>query len=239
MIHMTPTIITLSKGSLTEEELLNQPAIKKHLRYDTYIRVNDILLTTMFRDSRTHKYARDLESMTDLLKFIEWQVASNSIALRNGVIIRPSHYNQPLPGMGVVTVEELAQEVFLKLIRQSPKIITLAYLTSTIRCIGIDCKRKAVLRHTASLSLLQGKDEYGYYRSETYEQEVQDRFTLDPEASLVHEKLVKALSPVEQKVLFGLLGNLDGQSLADEIGIHRRTIYLVKNRIKSVMGDHL
>jgi DNA-directed RNA polymerase specialized sigma24 family protein len=227
-------IITLSKGKLTESQLLNHPAIIDHLKYDTYIRIGDVLLTTMFRETVRYKKVSNLGSFESLVDFIEHRISFNSIALRNGNYVRPSQYNQSLPGMGILTLEDLAQDVLMKLLRQSPKIITLSYLDTTIRCLGIDAKRKAVLRHTSSTGNVMFEED-----DREYEWGMADRLATDPEASLIYERLVGVLSPVEQKVLLGLLGNLDGQSLADEIGIHRRTIYLVKNRIKVIMSNHM
>lgn len=231
---MSPKIITLFTGKLPLEDLLNQPAIAAHLKYDTYIRLGDVLLTTMFRDSAKHKSSRDLGSMKDLVAFIENRVSFSSVALRNGYNVLPSHYNQPISGMGIITLEDLAQDVLLKIMRQSPKIITLAYLDTTIRCLGIDHKRKAILRHTESTNR-----QFFDYEEEEYEWSPGDILATDPADSLVLERLVNQLSPIEQQVLLGLLGNLDGQTIADDNGIHRRTVYLVKNRIKSIMSEHM
>jgi DNA-directed RNA polymerase specialized sigma24 family protein len=231
---MIPKLINLSVGKLSESQLLSHPNIKPQLRYDTYIRVGDVLLTTMFRETIRFKSVSKLISMESLLLFIKHRISFSSIALRNGNSIRPSQFNQPLAGMGIVTLEDLASDVLIKILRQEPKIITLAYLDMTIKCIGIDAKRKAVLRHTESVNrvfLNNSEDEY--------EWSMVDKFSATPEDSLVFERLIKELSPVEQKVLLGLLGNSDGQSLADDIGIHRRTVYLVKNRIKSLMHKHM
>lgn len=232
---MSPNIITLSVGTLTQEELLNQPAVVNHLRYNTYIRLGDILLTTMFRDSAGHKHARDLGSIESLISFIEYRVSFSSVALRNGQCVVASHYNQPLPGMGIVTLEDLAQDVLIKLMSQSPKIITLAYLDTAIRCIGIDHKRKAVLRHTESLNKQHNTDD----EEGSYVWDVTDHMATDPRDSAVFERLAHELSPIEQQVLLGLLGNLDGQTIADDNGIHRRTVYLVRNRIKKIMAEHM
>ncbi len=231
-----PTIITIVPGSYTDQELLEYTGIAEEIRYDTYIRYGNVLLTAMFRDQDTHVRNRDLGSMGDFVNFLKLRIAYSPIAAKNGNYVKFNNYDQPLHNMGLLTLNDLTQEVLLKLYRMSPRIITLSYLSSAIKSVGIDNIRKAGSRIPSDSDIgLRPQMGAGIHNQtiNTRGDEEASRLVLDPLASLEFDESLSSLDPEELAVLVGRMYNETSQDIADNMGICRRKVFHIVDRMKT------
>lgn len=249
----SPTILTIHPGSLSNQELLD--AVASEVRYDTYIRYNNVLLTTMFREPNADKVQysafisptgtmdtiEDLGSLDSFVSYLKRKIAYSSIAVKSGIGVSRHLYDQPLPRMGGVTLNDLTQDVMLKLFRSQPKIITKSYLMTIINSVGIDHIRRAKVRivSVSDFSAMDNTDSLSSFDAEmldTYRREdMLSTLVLNPDEDLEFNRMIDQLTPIEQKIIIGRMYNERSEDIAGYSGICRRQVFIIIERLRLQM----